>query len=108
MKYINDEKGVEPRTKKDDTEENLGKSLKKLNKRGVMDYRILEPGWAGELDDEQIAYIRNALHRDPELAYQWGFRRASKRFSDDMIRRVADRGDATHRMINAHLVKGQA
>jgi hypothetical protein len=108
LRYVKDEKGIEPRTKEDDTVENLGKSLKKLKKRGNMDYRILEPGWAGELDDEQLAYIRNALHNDSDLAYQWGFRRASKRFSDDMIRRIAARGDATHRMINAHLVKGQA
>jgi hypothetical protein len=92
---------------RDEDAESVGKSLKKLKKRGSMDYRILEPGWAGELDDEQIAYIRTALHNDPELAFQWGFRRASKRFSDDMIRRIAARGDATHRMVNAHLVKGQ-
>ena len=88
--------------------DNLGESHKKLKKRGTMDYRLLEPGWAGELDDEQIAYIRNALYNDPDLAYQWGFRRASKNFSDDMLRRIAARGDAKHRMINAHLVKGQA
>ena len=86
----------------------LSKSLKKLNKKNIRDYRLLEPGWAGELEDDQVAYIRAALHDDPDLAYEWGFKRSSKRFPTDIIRRIAKRGDANHRTVNVHLVKGQA
>ena len=93
---------------RDEEWENMGKSLKKLTKKSARDYRLLEPGWAGELEDDQVAYIRTALHDDPDLAYQWGFKRSAKRFSSDVIRRVALKGDANHRMVNVHLVKGQA
>jgi len=92
----------------DEGAESVGKSLKKLKAKGARDYRLLEPGWAGELEDDQVAYIRKALHDDPHLAYRWGFKRSTKRFSDDVIRRVAEKGDADHRTVNVHLVKGQS
>ena len=101
MRYF-DDKAVDPERV------GLERSLKKLNKKSVRDYRLLEPGWAGELEDDQVAYIRAALHDDPDLAYQWGFKRSSKRFPADIIRRIAKRGDADHRTVNVHLVKGQA
>jgi hypothetical protein len=119
MIYFRDDKGIDAqpgqvskrkRTPKQIEDEwaEMGKSLKKLNKRGVKDYRLLEPGWAGELEDDQVAYIRSALHDDPELAYQWGFKRSTKRFNTDIIRRIAEKGDADHRMVNVNLVKGQS
>ena len=115
MKYLQDDKGIDPPKKRkrtpkqiEDEWTEMGKSLKKLNKRGVKDYRLLEPGWAGELEDDQVAYIRSALHDDPELAYQWGFKRSTKRFNTDIIRRIAEKGDADHRMVNVNLVKGQS
>jgi len=112
MRYF-DDKAVDPpkkRTPAQIEEEwtDLGKNLKKLNKKGARDYRLLEPGWAGELEDDQVAYIRAALHDDPDLAYQWGFKRSSKRFPSDTIRRIAKKGDADHRTVNVHLVKGQS
>ena len=112
MQY-QDDKAVDPPKKRtpaqiEDEWADMGKSLKKLNKKNIRDYRLLEPGWAGELEDDQVAYIRAALHDDPDLAYQWGFKRSSKRFPADIIRRIAKRGDADHRTVNVHLVKGQA
>jgi hypothetical protein len=117
--YYRNDKGIDahpgelPKKKRtpeeiEDEWADLGKSLKKLNKKNIRDYRLLEPGWAGELEDDQVAYIRNALHDDPDLAYQWGFKRSSKRFPSDIIRRIAKRGDADHRTVNVHLVKGQS
>ena len=119
MTYFCDDKGIDAhpgelpkkkRTPKEIEDEwaDMGKSLKKLNKKNIRDYRLLEPGWAGELEDDQVAYIRAALHDDPDLAYEWGFKRSSKRFPTDIIRRIAKRGDANHRTVNMHLVKGQA
>ena len=112
MQY-QDDKAVDPPKKRtplqiEEEWTDLGKSLKKLNKKNIRDYRLLEPGWAGELEDDQVAYIRAALHDDPDLAYQWGFKRSSKRFPTDIIRRIAKRGDADHRTVNVHIVKGQS
>jgi hypothetical protein len=112
MRYF-DDKAVDPPKKRtpaqiEDEWTDLGQSLKKLNKKNIRDYRLLEPGWAGELEDDQVAYIRAALHDDPDLAYEWGFKRSSKRFPTDIIRRIAKRGDADHRTVNMHLVKGQS
>ncbi len=84
---------------RDEEWENMGKSLKKLTKKSARDYRLLEPGWAGELEDDQVAYIRTALHDDPDLAYLWGFKRSAKRFNSDIIRRVALKGDANLNVI---------
>ena len=117
--YYRNDKGIDahpgelPKKKRtpeeiEDEWADMGKSLKKLNKKNIRDYRLLEPGGAGELEDDQVAYIRAALHDDPDLAYQWGFKRSSKRFPADIIRRIAKRGDADHRTVNVHLVKGQA
>lgn len=36
------------------------------------DCRLLEPGWAGHVDDDELAYIRSELYRDPVLARLWG------------------------------------
>ena len=114
LKYLQDDKGIDPPKKKKRTPKQIedewvamGKSLKKIEKKHVKDYRLLEPGWAGDLEDDQVAYIRTALHDDPDLAYKWGFKRRTKRFTDDLIRLIADKGDADHRMVNVQLVKGR-
>ena len=113
LKYLKDDKGIDPPKKKrtpkqiEDEWVAMGKSLKKIEKKNVKDYRLLEPGWAGELEDDQVAYIRTALHDDPDLAYKWGFKRRTKRFTDDLIRLIAEKGDADHRMVNVQLVKGR-
>ena len=57
------------------------------------DPRLLEPGWAGHIDDDELAYIREALFRDPKLARRWGFRPGQKTRADEAIRRVAVDGD---------------
>ena len=75
LKYLKDDKGIDPPKKKrtpkqiEDEWVAMGKSLQKIAKKNVKDYRLLEPGWAGDLEDDQVAYIRTALHDDPDLAY---------------------------------------
>ena len=77
--YYRNDKGIDAHPGElpplEDEWADLGQSLKKLNKKNIRDYRLLEPGWAGELEDDQVAYIRAALHDDPDLAYQWGLQR---------------------------------
>ena len=50
---------------------------------------LLEPGWAGELDDVELEYIKSHLRQSPSLRRRWGFRPSAKRFSESHIRAVA-------------------
>ena len=53
---------------------------------------LLEPGWAGELDDVELQYIKSELRKSPSLRRKWGFRPSAKRFSESRIRDVAMNG----------------
>lgn len=53
---------------------------------------LLEPGWAGELDLNELAYIKSELERSPSLKRRWGFRPSAKRLSSTRIRAVAMHG----------------
>jgi len=54
--------------------------------------KLLEPGWAGELDDVELEYIKSELRKSPSLRRKWGFRPSAKRFSESRIRDVAMNG----------------
>jgi len=54
--------------------------------------RLLEPGWAGELSPDELAYIKSELRKSPTLRRKWGFRPSLKRLSGDRIRAVARNG----------------
>jgi len=54
--------------------------------------KLLEPGWAGELDHDGLAYLKSQLRRSPSLRRRWGFRPSAKRLSEDRIRAVARNG----------------
>lgn len=51
--------------------------------------RLLEPGWAGELSPDELAYIKSELRKSPTLRRKWGFRPSLKRLSRDRIQAVA-------------------
>ena len=51
--------------------------------------KLLEPGWAGELSPDELAYIKSELRKSPTLRRKWGFRPSLKRLSGDRIRAVA-------------------
>ena len=51
--------------------------------------RLLEPGWAGELSPDELAYNKSKLRKSPTLRRKWGFRPSLKRLSGDRIRAVA-------------------
>ena len=57
------------------------------------DLRLLEPGWAGQLVDDELDFIRAELFQDRKLARRWGFRPGQKTRPDEAIRRVAMDGD---------------
>jgi len=51
--------------------------------------KLLEPGWAGDLDDVELEYIKSRLRESPSLRRRWGFRPSAKRLSEQRIRAVA-------------------
>jgi hypothetical protein len=50
---------------------------------------LLEPGWAGELNRAEFAYIKSQLLQSASLRRRWGFRPSARRLSEARIRDVA-------------------
>jgi hypothetical protein len=50
---------------------------------------LLEPGWAGDLDNVEFEYLKSELMKSRRLRRQWGFRPSAKRLSESWIRTVA-------------------
>jgi len=64
--------------------------------------RLLEPGWAGELSPDELAYIKSELKQSASLRRRWGFRPSARRLSESRIRAVASDGlQATGRRLSA-------
>lgn len=53
---------------------------------------LLDPGWAGELDRAEFAYIKAQLRQSQSLKRRWGFRPSAKRLSEARIRIIAMHG----------------
>ncbi len=51
--------------------------------------KLLIPAYAGELNDEELAYIKSQLLADRQLRARWGFKRGTGRLSEKRIREVA-------------------
>ncbi len=80
-------------------EDKRGPGLSELEKR-----KLLLPGWAGVLNEEELDYVRDALVRDRKLAQRWGFK-PSMKIHDAGILRVAMDGSDENWKINAGLVR---
>lgn len=59
--------------------------------------KLLQPGWAGELDTVELAYIKSQLKQSPSLKRRWGFKPSAKRLSEEHIRAVATDGRSANR-----------
>ena len=73
--------------------------------QGICNYLLLEPGWAGFVDDDELAFIQRTLQQDPSLSFSWGFRPGQKKRSAVGIRRVAEHGDPDDRAHNRSLAR---
>jgi hypothetical protein len=73
--------------------------------RKEKNWKLLEPGWAGTLDDDELQFILNKLQADPVLSYWWGFRPQTKRRPIEAIKAVAMRGSPGVRSENVRLVR---
>ena len=51
-----------------------------------------EPGWAGEIDRDELEYIKSQLQCPPSLKRRWGFKPSAKRLPGKHIRLVARDG----------------
>jgi len=51
--------------------------------------KLLIPGWAGELNEEELKYIKGKLFADRHLRAKWGFKRGTGRLSEEKIKLVA-------------------
>ena len=71
----------------------------------TIDERLLEPGWAGELADDELAYIQGELLTNKKRSYLWGFAPAQKTRPLEAIRRVAMDGDPERRSVNIPLAR---
>ena len=76
--------------------------------RTDLNHKLVEPGWAGELTDEELAHIQKRLFEEPKLAKLWGFRPGMKTRSEQAIRRVAMHGDPENRSLNRNLARQPA
>ena len=47
------------------------------------------PGWAGEVNPEELAYIKSTLFANRRLRAHWGFKRGTGRLSEEKIKTVA-------------------
>ena len=73
----------------------------------LRDYRLLVPGWAGELSPDEYDYLQGELSTDNKLAYNWGFAPSKKRRPDWAVRQVALAGNPNSRTENLALVRRQ-
>ena len=78
---------------------------KRANGYPPPDKCILEPGYAGEIDAEELDYLQRKLLEDKRLAYVWGFAPSQKTRPADAIRRVAMWGDPERRAVNYNLAR---
>ena len=69
------------------------------------DRRLREPGWAGDLAPDELAFLEDRLERDKRLAVKWAFPPSAKRRPEGVIRRVAMHGDPENRRLNLKLAR---
>jgi hypothetical protein len=66
---------------------------------------LLEPGYAGVVDDAELAYVRGKLQDDPALRLWWGMRPAWRRVPEEVVRRIAMEGDPDSQAHNRILAR---
>ena len=67
--------------------------------------KLLEPGYWGHLEDEELEFIQTSLQNNPKLSYVWGFQPVQKSRSPEAIRRVAMWGDPKDREVNTKAIR---
>ena len=77
----------------------------KLKGRPRGDRRLRQPGWAGDLAPDELAFLKDRFLRDNRLAVKWAFPPSAKPRPEEVIRRVAMHGDPDNRRLNLKLAR---
>ena len=72
------------------------------------DYRLLVPGWAGELNPSELEFVLDRLNPDRQLARRWGFGSSARRRSEPAVRELALVGHPEHRSANVNIARQKA
>ena len=56
----------------------------------AIDERILIPGGAGELEPDELQFVKQELKRRPGLRVKWGFTKEAKKFPDKKVQQGAN------------------
>ncbi len=67
--------------------------------------KLIQPGWAGALTDEELEYLQKLLSQRPQVAELWGFPLGAKTFSEQAVRRVAMWGEPDDPDLNGKLTR---
>jgi hypothetical protein len=62
--------------------------------QAALKWKLLQPGWAGNLDDDELDYILEHLKQDEKLRLWWGIPPRWQRISEEAIKRVAMEGSS--------------
>jgi hypothetical protein len=73
--------------------------------QGSLTWKLLGPGWAGHLDDDELAFIVEHLSLDSDLRKWWGIKPSWKRIPEEVVRRVAMEGDPDNQSHNRKLAR---
>jgi hypothetical protein len=75
--------------------------------QAALDWKLLQPGWAGYLGDDELAFIMEHLRKDEKLRLWWGIPPRWKRLPEETVRRVALSGSDEDQGHNRRLARPQ-
>ncbi|HZA25341.1 MAG TPA: hypothetical protein VFA32_22550 [Dehalococcoidia bacterium] len=73
--------------------------------QGSLQWKLLQPGWAGHLDEDELAFIVEHLKEDGALRLRWGIRPSWRRIPEEVVRRIAMEGDPDNQGHNRKLAR---
>jgi hypothetical protein len=68
-------------------------------------YKLLIPGWGGNIDDVELAFIVKHLENDLPLRLWWGMPPRWKRVPEEVVKRLAMEGSADNQGQNRLLAR---
>jgi hypothetical protein len=68
-------------------------------------HKLLQPGWGGHLDPDELSYIVEHLERDFDLRKWWGMRPSWRRIPEQAVLRIAMEGDPDDQALNRRLAR---
>ena len=68
-------------------------------------YKLLQPGWGGHLDPDELAYIVEHLDRDSDLRKWWGMKPSWQRIPEQAVLRIALEGSEDDQALKRGLAR---